>query len=553
MAKYQEIPVIALSEREWPGRRIERAPIFCSVDLRDGNQALVNPMGVAQKKAFFKLLLDVGFREIEIGFPSASQIEFDFARMLIDGGLVPAGVSLQVLCQTRKHLVDRTVESLKGARKVIFHLYTSTSPAHRKYTFGMGKDEVKAMAVDGVKMLRDAMGALRGTELDFEFSPESFSVTESEYALEVCEAVMDEWKPDPGHRIILNLPATVESFTPNLHADQIEWFRKHLSRPDSCIISLHNHNDRGTGVAACELGLLAGAQRVEGTLFGNGERTGNLDIVTLALNMMSQGIGTGLDFSDLPALVDAFEDLTGMQVPQRHPYAGELVFTAFSGSHQDAIKKALDARSASGDKEATWDVPYLLVDPQDLGRSYEAIIRINSQSGKGGVAWVLRSERGYDLPRDMRAEVGTLINAEADKRGVEIPSEDVIRLFETEFVDRSDPVGFLGFKETGVNPEGGSRWELRVRIGGKERSLSGSGKGPIDAAVQALETAGYKVRIRSFHEESLGSGSDAKAVAYLALENGKVVWGAGVDADIAKAGVRGLLCALNRSLAAAKA
>jgi 2-isopropylmalate synthase len=552
MAKYREIPVIALKEREWPGRRFERAPTFCSVDLRDGNQALVNPMGVAQKKAFFKLLLDVGFRQIEIGFPSASQIEFDFARMLIDGGLVQADASLQVLCQTRKHLVDRTVESLHGARKVIFHLYTSTSPAHRKYTFGMNKDEVRAMAVDGVKMLRDAMGALRGTELDFEFSPESFSATETEYALEVCEAVVDEWKPDPGHRIILNLPATVESFTPNLYADQIEWFRKHLSRPESCIVSLHTHNDRGTGVAACELGVLAGAQRVEGTLFGNGERTGNLDIVTFALNMMSQGIETGLKFSDLPALVDAFEDLTGMQVPQRHPYAGELVFTAFSGSHQDAIKKALDFRDAAGDKEATWDVPYLLVDPRDLGRSYEAIIRINSQSGKGGVAWVLRTERGYDLPRDMRAEVGAFINAEADKRGVEIPSEDVIRLFETEFVDRAEPVGFLGFKEIGVLPEGGSKWELRVRIGGKERALKGSGKGPIDAAVQALDGAGYRVRIKSFHEESLGSGSDAKAVAYLALENGRIVWGAGVDADIAKAGVRGLISALNRSLAEVK-
>jgi 2-isopropylmalate synthase len=552
MAKYSPFPKPPSVDRAWPGRSIERAPRWCSVDLRDGNQALVEPMGVDEKLEYFDLLLDIGFKEIEIGFPSASQIEFDFARELIEHGRIPEGVAIQVLCQCREHLVERTFESLAGAKKAIFHIYNSTSPVQRKVTFGMSKDEIKAIAIEGTRLVKAGLGRVPGTDLILEYSPESFSNTEVEYALEVCEAVMDEWGPTPKKPIILNLPATVESSTPNLYADMIEWFITHLSRRDSAIVSLHTHNDRGTGVAASELALLAGADRVEGTLFGNGERTGNLDIVTMALNLYSQGLDPGLDLYDLPRIVSAYSGLTGMEVAQRHPYAGELVYTAFSGSHQDAIKKGIEMRARLVDSEAPWEVPYLPLDPKDLGRNYEAIIRINSQSGKGGVAYILKENAGYDLPKAMHPEVGMFINRIADKRGTELSVDEIRALYETEFLNVTAPLALLSFNEIPDHANGETTWRSRVRFRDEEREIVGKGKGPIDAFVHSLSTLGIAgVSVLSFHEDALSSGSDALAVAYVLARGpgeGKS-WGVGTDPSIAAAGVRAVLSAVNRSLA----
>jgi len=555
MAKYSPFPKPPAIERRWPDRRIERAPIWCSVDLRDGNQALVEPMGVDEKLAYFDLLVQMGFKEIEIGFPSASQIEFDFARALIDNDRIPAGVAIQVLCQCREHLVSRTFESLKGAKKAIFHIYNSTSPVQRKVTFGLGKDEIKAIAIEGTRLVKAGLGSVPGTEIVLEYSPESFSNTEVAYALEVCEAVMDEWGPTPAHPIILNLPATVESSTPNLYADMIEWFATHLSRRDSVIVSLHTHNDRGTGVAASELGLLAGADRIEGTLFGNGERTGNLDIVNIALNMYSEGVDPGLDVYHIPKLRASYTDFTGMEVPPRHPYAGELVYTAFSGSHQDAIKKGMEKRGPSVSSDAPWEVPYLPIDPRDIGRSYEAIIRINSQSGKGGVAYILKEESGYDLPKAMHPEVGLFVNRVADVRGKEVDAESIRALFEGEFMNVSEPLALLSFKEITDHENGETMWRSRVRYKGVERDIEGKGKGPIDAFVKSLATLGIEdVGVVSFHEDALTTGADANAVAYIQARVPGIpsTWGAGLDPSIAAAGVRAVLSAVNRSLAKSK-
>ncbi len=555
MAKYRPFQSLPSANRAWPGRRIEKAPIWCSVDLRDGNQALVEPMGVDEKLEYFDLLLGIGFKEIEIGFPSASQIEFDFARELIGQARIPDDVAIQVLCQCREHLVARTFESLKGAKKAIFHIYNSTSPVQRKVTFGLSKDEIKAIAVEGTRLVKAGLPSLPGTEIILEYSPESFSNTEVEYALEVCEAVMDEWGPTPRNPIILNLPATVESSTPNLYADMIEWFATRLTRRDSAIVSLHTHNDRGTGVAASELGLLAGAQRVEGTLFGNGERTGNLDIVTMALNMYSEGIDPGLDLADIPRLAAAYSGFTGMDVPPRHPYAGELVFTAFSGSHQDAIKKGVERRARLSDQDAEWEVPYLHVDPKDIGRSYEAIIRINSQSGKGGVAYILKESAGYDLPKAMHPEVGLFINRVADGKGTELSAEEIQVLYEAEFLNVVAPLALLSFNEIPDHANGETTWRSRVRFRGEEREIVGKGKGPIDAFVHSLASIGIAgVSVLSFHEDALSSGSDALAVAYVQARGpgeGKS-WGVGTDPSIAAAGVRAVLSAVNRSLAKAQ-
>jgi 2-isopropylmalate synthase len=553
MAKYSQFPAPPAIDRRWPGRRIEKAPLWCSVDLRDGNQALVEPMGVDEKLEYFDLLLDIGFKEIEIGFPSASQIEFDFARELIEKGRIPDGVAIQVLCQCREQLIDRTFESLKGARKAIFHIYNSTSPVQRKVTFGMSKDEIKAIAVEGTRLVKAGRGRLPGTDLILEYSPESFSNTEVEYALEVCEAVMDEWGPTPAKPIILNLPATVESSTPNLYADMIEWFVTHLTRRSSAIVSLHTHNDRGTGVAASELGLLAGADRVEGTLFGNGERTGNLDIVTMALNMYSEGVDPGLKLYDLPRIVSEYSGFTGMEVPWRQPYAGDLVYTAFSGSHQDAIKKGIERRAALSDPAAPWEVPYLPIDPKDLGRSYEAIIRINSQSGKGGVAYILKQSAGYDLPKAMHPEVGMFINRVADERGTELTVDEIRALYEAEFLNVVAPLALLSFNEIPDHANGETTWRSRVRFRGEEREIVGKGKGPIDAFVHSLSSLGIEgVKVESFHEDALSSGADALAVAYIQARGpgaGKA-WGVGTDPSIAAAGVRAVLSAVNRSLGA---
>ena len=454
--KYKPWGTIDLPDRTWPEKSIDRVPHWCSVDLRDGNQALPIPMGIKEKLELFELLVQIGFKEIEVGFPSAAQTEFDFARKLIDENLVPDGVALQVLTQAREHLIKRSFESLKGAKKAIVHVYNSTSPLQRKVTFGMSKEQIKQIAVDGVKLIRDLLPELDGTDVRLEYSPESFSDTEVDYALEVCEAVMEAWEPTEQKPIILNLPATVELFTPNVHADQIEWFCRNLKERDKAIVSLHTHNDRGTGTAATELGLLAGANRVEGTLFGNGERTGNLDIVTVALNMYSQGLNPGLDFSNLDKIRETYERTTGMTVHERHPYGGDLVFTAFSGSHQDAIKKGMDLREKEGDSDETlWQVPYLSIDPRDLGRTYEAIIRINSQSGKGGVAYVLSREFGLELPKPMHPEVGNLVNDKADSESRELAAEEIYETFKAEFLEKNFPLRLVGYQTTKIKESEG--------------------------------------------------------------------------------------------------
>ena len=415
MPKYTPFKTVDLPDRTWPSMQITEAPMWCSVDLRDGNQALAIPMSVAEKCELFDLLVEIGFKEIEVGFPSASQIEFDFVRRLIDEGRIPDDVSIQVLTQAREHLIRRTFESVRGAKNVIMHFYNSTSVLQREITFGMGRDEIKQIAVAGARLIKELVPTLDGANVRMEYSPESFSDTETDYALDVCEAVMEVWEPTPDNRIILNLPDTVEWIAAHKHADQIEWFCRNLRNRELAIISLHTHNDRGTGVAACEMGLMAGAERVEGTLFGNGERTGNLDIVTVALNRLADGIDPGLDFSNLPHVRQVFERVTRMPVHPRHPYAGELVFTAFSGSHQDAIKKGMDKRAGEARDDAPWKVPYLHIDPKDIGRTYESIVRINSQSGKGGVAYVMSREFGFEMPKLMHVEIGMLINKLADK------------------------------------------------------------------------------------------------------------------------------------------
>ncbi len=552
MAKYSPFPKPPAIERRWPDRRIERAPAWCSVDLRDGNQALIEPMGVDEKLAYFDLLVRMGFKEIEIGFPSASQIEFDFARALIEGNRIPEGVAIQVLCQCREHLISRTFESLKGAKKAVFHIYNSTSPVQRKVTFGLDKAEIKAMAIEGTRMVKAGLGSVPGTEIILEYSPESFSNTEVEYALEVCEAVMDEWGASKDRKVVLNLPATVEASTPNLYADMVEWFATHLTRRDAAIISLHTHNDRGTGVAASELGLLAGAERIEGTLFGNGERTGNLDIVTMALNMFSEGVDPGLDVYNIPALSSAYTDFTGMEIPPRHPYAGDLVYTAFSGSHQDAIKKGIEKRGSAAAEDAPWEVPYLPIDPRDIGRSYEAIIRINSQSGKGGVAYILKEGAGYDLPKAMHPEVGMFVNRVADIRGKEVDAPSLRALFEGEFINVAEPLALLSFNEVPDHANGETTWKSIVRYKGEEREIVGKGKGPIDAFVKSLSSLGIEgIGIVSFHEDALTVGADANAVAYIQarMSGAPSTWGVGLDPSIAAAGVRAVLSAVNRALA----
>src|SRR5882757_8427393 len=447
--KYRPFPPIELQDRRWPNQTLTHAPRWCSVDLRDGNQALAVPMNVSQKLELFQTLVKIGFKEIEVGFPSASNTEFAFNRLLIEKGHAPDDVWLQVLVQAREDLIERTVESLIGAKKVIVHMYNSTSPAQRRVVFGKSKDEIKAIAVNGARMIKDRLPRLKGTEVMLQYSPESFSMTEVEYAKEISEAVMDVWQPTPEHKMILNLPDTVEVAMPNVYADQIEWMCRNIKNRDSLIISLHTHNDRYTGVAATELGLLAGADRVEGTLFGNGERTGNLDIVTVALNLYMHGIDPKLDFSDLNSLIDVYERCTGMTIPPRQPYAGELVFTAFSGSHQDAIKKGLNEWK-SGAREH-WDVPYLTIDPADIGRVYREVIRVNSQSGKGGVAYLLESEFGIELPKDLQREFGPIANDAVDALGREVTATELRSMFWREYVDRADPWELIHFHADGVD------------------------------------------------------------------------------------------------------
>jgi len=545
--KYRPFKVVALPDRRWPDATISSAPRWCSVDLRDGNQALAIPMNVAEKHELFQELCRIGFKEIEIGFPSASDTEFAFTRELIEKDLIPADVSVQVLVQAREHLIRRTVESLKGARRAIVHLYTPTNPAQREIVFGLSKEKVLEMAVAGTKLIRELTDALPETQWQLEFSPETFVLTEADYALEVCEAVSTAWGATARRRIILNLPLTVEAGTPNTHADQIEWFCRHLENRESAIVSLHTHNDRGTGVAATELGLMAGADRVEGTLFGNGERTGNVDIVTVALNMFSHGVDPLLDFRNLGRIREVYERVTRMSVHERHPYGGDLVFTAFSGSHQDAIKKGMDRRGKIG-ADAPWDVPYLTIDPMDIGRSYEAIIRINSQSGKGGVAYILDREFGFDLPKLMHPEVGNLIGKHADKLGKELSPAEIHECFRTNFVNVSTPLELLSFSSAPVNKQT-VHCKAEIRRDGKVLTLTGEGNGPISALVHALESMGWaNFSLKDYRSHALTAGSESSAAAYVSLQSkdGRNVWGCGVDANIELAGLKALVSAANR-------
>jgi 2-isopropylmalate synthase len=547
VTKYRPFPPVALPNRQWPNRTFTHAPIWCSVDLRDGNQALAQPMSVEEKLEFFELLVKIGFKEIEVGFPSASQIEFDFCRRLIEENRIPANVAIQVLCQCREELITRTIEALRGAKNAIFHLYNSTSPAQRSYVFNADRREIVSIATRGTEWVkrhsRDLVAA--GTKLRFEYSPESFTSTELEFALEICEAVTDVWQPTVQDKIILNLPATVEYTTPNVHADQIEWMCTHLTRRDRTIVSLHTHNDRGTGIAATELALLAGADRIEGTLFGNGERTGNLDIVTVALNLYTQGIHPGLDFSDINQIREVYERCTRLEVPARQPYAGELTFTAFSGSHQDAIKKSWEKQTPG----APWDVLYIPIDPADIGRSYKAIIRINSQSGKGGVAYVLEHEFGFQLPKLMHKEIGRIINDLADVTGRELTATEIHDAFIREYIDRVSPVGLGEFHTTERAHQ--VTCEADLLIEGKPQRVTGSGNGPIAAFVHALTGAGLPAfEVLSYVEHSLGSGAEARAVSYIQIKTarGHTLFGAGIDTNIELASIKAVVSALNRAL-----
>ncbi len=550
ITKYTPFKQIDLPDRTWPDKTIDRAPIWASVDLRDGNQALAIPMNVDEKLEMFQLLVDTGFKEIEVGFPSASDTEFRFIRRLVEEKRIPEDVTLQVLVQAREHLIRRTFESLEGVSHAIVHLYNSTSPLQRRITFNKTKDEIKQIAVEGTRLVKSLVSTIPGTHVRLQYSPESFSDTEVDYALEVCEAVMAEWQPTEQEKIILNLPATVEVATPNIHADQIEWFCRNLKERNKAIISLHTHNDRGTGIAATELGLLAGADRVEGTLFGNGERTGNLDIVTVALNLYTQGVDPSLDFSNLEHIRSVYERVTRMTVPDRHPYAGDLVFTAFSGSHQDAIKKGMDLRAKEATPESRWEVPYLLIDPQDIGRDYEAIIRINSQSGKGGVAYILDRDYGLDLPKAMHPEVGVVINQAADKDGRELAPTEVHEVFQREYVNLSAPLEILSIEREDFSKTGEVRVEAEIRYKGEAMQVSGMGNGPISAFVDAIKQQGWKdFNLLDYRQHSIGGGSKTKAAAYIQIKSSDNTrfYGCGVDANIELAGLRALVSAFNRA------
>jgi 2-isopropylmalate synthase len=543
--KYRPFPPVALADRQWPNRTLKHAPRWCSVDLRDGNQALAVPMNVSQKLELFQTLVKCGFKEIEVGFPSASNTEFTFNRRLIEERRAPDDVWLQVLVQAREELIERTFESLVGAKRAIIHLYNSTSPAQRRVVFGMTKEQIVQMAVRGAKLIQERLPRLKGTEVVLQYSPESFSATEMEFAKEVSEAVMDVWQPTPERKMILNLPDTVEVAMPNVYADQIEWICRNIKNRDSLIVSLHTHNDRCTGVAATELGLLAGADRVEGTLFGNGERTGNLDIVTVALNLYMHGIDPNLDFSDLNAIREIYERCTGMTVPARHPYAGELVFTAFSGSHQDAIRKGLNEWKQAG--RAHWDVPYLTIDPADIRREYREVIRVNSQSGKGGVAYLLECEFGIELPKDMQREFGPIANDEVDRLGREVSAAELKAMFWREYIERSSPWRLGSFRTTSEN--GRVLCDATLFRDGIQFALNGQGNGPLAALVHGMAQAGGpRFEITAYSEHALSSGEEAVAIAYIQIKHadGRTRWGAGVDTNIELASVRAVLSALNR-------
>jgi len=540
---------VPLRDRSWPDRTLERAPVWCSVDLRDGNQALIEPMGIDRKLRLFETLVEMGFREIEVGFPSASQTEFDFVRELIDGRRIPADVTIQVLTQAREELIRRTFDALRGVERAIVHLYNSTSPLQRRVVFDLPKAGITEIAVRGARLVRECAAAMRPGAIRYEYSPESFSGTEIDYAVEICEAVLEVWEPTPENPVILNLPATVEESTPNVYADQIELFSRSVRHRDHVILSVHPHNDRGCAVAAAELALLAGAERVEGTLFGNGERTGNVDIVTLALNLQTQGVASGLDLSDINGLIRVAEHCTRMPVPPRHPYAGDLVFTAFSGSHQDAIRKGLAAVSAA--QGGVWDVPYLPIDPADVGRTYEEVIRINSQSGKGGIAFVLEQDHGLRIPRRLQIEFAQIIQRQADLGGSELRSEQVHDAFVDTYLHASGPLKLIDHRERAGGESAGTL-EAVISWDGEERRISGQGRGPIDGFVDALHGhCGVSLRVSDYREHALGAGADAAAVAYVEVvtEDGRSLFGVGRDENIVTASLEAVVSAVNRSFA----
>jgi 2-isopropylmalate synthase len=553
--KYRPFSAVGLKDRTWPDNAITSAPTWCSVDLRDGNQALVTPMNLEQKLKMFRLLVDVGFKEIEVGFPSAAEVEFDFVRTLIERKLIPDDVTIQVLTQAREHLIEATCRSLVGAKSAIVHLYNSTSELQRRVVFKMDKHQVRDLAVQGTKWVREySEKYLSDTDVRFEYSPESFMGTELDFSVEVCDAVVSEWGPKKGERVIINLPNTVELATPNIFADQIEWFIRNFKARRKTVISVHCHNDRGTGVATTEFSLMAGADRVEGTLFGNGERTGNVDIVTLALNMQTQGVDPGLDLGDMDRLIGTYQDCTGLSVHPRHPYAGELVFTAFSGSHQDAIHKGFQAMESA--KSPYWEVPYIPMDPQDVGRTYQQLVRINSQSGKGGVAHVLRNEFGFNVPKQMQPELGKMVQRISDKTGHEVLPATIRQAFEEEYVNRAAPISLESFQITdssgGKNKSRSDATSIvaSVTIDGKKKKISGAGNGPIDAFSKALKFAHVGTySFLSYEEHALGEGEDARAVAYIGIadETGIPYFGVGIDPNIVGASLRALLSALNRS------
>jgi 2-isopropylmalate synthase len=544
---YRSFTPIPLPDRTWPHRVIAKAPRWCSVDLRDGNQALIDPMDPERKRRMFDLLVECGFKEIEVGFPSASQTDFDFVRQLIEEDLIPEDVVIQVLTQARPELIERTFESLRGAPRAICHLYNSTSTLQRRVVFGLDRAGIVDIAVRGAQLCKKLARTIPECDVRWQYSPESFTGTELEFAVEICEAVMDVWEPTPARPIILNLPATVEMATPNIYGDQIEWFQRHVKARDSIVLSLHPHNDRGTAVAAAEFGVMAGADRVEGTLFGNGERTGNVDVVTLALNLFSQGVDPQLDFSDIDAARRTVEYCNRLPVHPRHPYVGDLVYTAFSGSHQDAIKKGFEALGKDYD---LWEVPYLPIDPHHVGRSYEAVIRVNSQSGKGGVAYIMKFEHGLDMPRRLQIEFSSVIQRLTEQSGTEISADQIWSAFQTTYLAPDRPVKLIGHPLITTAPDTGeTTLEAHVGLSGGEKWIKGHGNGPIAAFVDALRReAGVAVELTDYAEHALGEGADARAVAYVETRTPetKTRWGVGVDANIVTASLRAVVSAVNR-------
>ncbi|MBR2512957.1 MAG: 2-isopropylmalate synthase [Halomonas sp.] len=543
--KYRPFVAVELPDRQWPNQRIETAPIWCSVDLRDGNQSLIDPMDQERKERLFDRLLKVGFKQIEVGFPSASQTDFDFVRSLIEQDKIPDDVTIQVLTQARPHLIERTFEALEGAKNAIVHVYNATDPMFRRVVFNVDKNECVQIAVDATAQIRDLMADHPETNWTFQYSPELFTTTEMDFAVEIVEAVMDTYAPSVDNRMIVNLPATVEVATPNNYADQIEWFCRHVKNRDTLIVSVHPHNDRGTGVAAAELTLMAGADRVEGTLFGNGERTGNVDIVTLAMNMYTQGVHPQLDFSNITPIMREVEYCNQLPVHPRHPYVGDLVFTAFSGSHQDAIKKGMADRRANPD--AVWDVPYLPIDPLDVGRSYEAVIRVNSQSGKGGVSYLLEQEHGIELPRRLSIEFSQVVQEVAERTSKEITSQMIYQAFADEYLEQRTPFNLVSHRLSSEPDSPKVMLEAVVEKEGERQLLTGQGNGPLAAFIKALMANGQDVEIIDYHEHSRGQGADAEAIAYVEVRiDGKAVFGVGTDESITSASMKGVLSAINR-------